>query len=100
MGRAPLHKAWDGVFQHFPERLTNDVHGYIATADCNEMGERKRLYFGGRWWDVAVADCLERSRTPQPDWLVDVDSRIWYAAGAPMRPVLAVVCDEVGADEP
>lgn len=68
------------MFASFPERLDAEADGYIALADCNEIGQRKRLFFGGRWWRVVVADCLAQDTTPAPEWLVDVDYRIWWQA--------------------
>jgi len=79
-GYATLHNAWASVFANFPDRLDAEADGYIALADCDEIGQRKRLFFGKRWWRVVVADCLAQDATPAPGWIVDVDYRIWWQA--------------------
>lgn len=91
VGNATLHTAWASVFYHFPERIDFDVDGYIATADCSDIGEERQLYFGGRWWRVKISDCLNRNDTPSDGWLVDVDYRIWYATRTPITPTPAIL---------
>ena len=97
-GIATRHAAFEQVFANFPDRLRNDVHGYVAVADCDEMGKLYDLTINGKTYRVAVADCLNRSM-PMPttkgklSWLVDVDDRLWWAAATPNRPVEATLCE-------
>ena len=91
-GQVTRHEAWDSVFSNFPERLRSDVHGYIATADCNEMGDLYDITVGDDTYRVAVADCLNRSLRARPGWIGDLDSRIWYAADLPNAPTPARLC--------
>ena len=91
-GLATRHEAWDSVFDNFPERLRDDVHGYIAVQDCAEMGSLYTLHIGKSAYTVAVADCRNRAATLRPGWLVDVDDRLWYASDTPNRPVSARLC--------
>lgn len=91
---ATRHQAWDGVFQHFPERLRSDVHGYIATDDCTLMGKVYDLSLGDAIYRVAVADCRNRSlpaRKGQEQ--IDLDSRIWWAADFPNAPTPVLICE-------
>jgi len=93
-GEATLHNAWAGVFAHFPERLDEAVDGYVAVADCGEMGRYKRLYLGGRWFRVRVADCRNPADEATMEWLVDVDYRLWWLVFAKegLRPRRAILC--------
>ncbi len=94
-GEATLHMAWGEVFWHYPERLDPAVDGYIAVNDCGEMGEYRRLWFGGRWWRVKVADCRNPADPVGEGWLVDVDYRIWFLAQEPVTPREVVLCREM-----
>ena len=94
-GEATLHNAWASVFANFPARIDPEADGYIAVRDCGEMGQRKRLFFGGRWWDVRVADCLATNDAAPASWAVDVDYRLWWQA-YPHRAITqrpAIICD-------
>jgi hypothetical protein len=92
VGDATLHRAWDAVFASFPDRLTDDAEGYIAVTDCSQMGQLRRLWMGGRWWRVRIADCRNPKHAAVPGWLVDVDSRIWAATHTPITPTKIVLC--------
>lgn len=97
VGHATLHNAWAGVFAHFPERIDPTVDGYIATADCSEIGEYRIMAFGGRLWRVRVADCLNRHDAPSPGWVADIDYRIWWQAypHRALMPQPVAVCKNV-----
>lgn len=88
---ATRHQAFEQVFANFPDRLRSDVHGYVATQDCDEMGRIYHLEANGHWFRVAVADCRSRALSPRPDRL-DVDDRLWYAAGLPNAPFPVRLC--------
>lgn len=90
---ATRHQAWDGVFENFPGRLRADVHGYAATDDCGRLGELYEVRLGQRTYRVAVADCRNRSLPARQGMeQFDLDSRVWYAAGLPNRPVEVRIC--------
>ena len=91
-GIATRHQAFEQVFANFPERLRADVHGYIATADCSEMGALYELSIGNSTYTVAVADCRNRSLPPRPGKRLDVDDRLWYASSAPNKPITVTLC--------
>lgn len=95
---ATRHEAWAGVFEYFPDRLRDDVHGYIATDDCAEMGRLYDILIDGERYRVVVADCRNRSlpkRTSPPQ--IDLDERIWWAANLPNRPATVTLCTPGGA---
>lgn len=92
---ATRHEAWDSVFANFPDRLRSDVHGYIATDDCAEMGRIYQLQIDGKAYTVSVADCRNRSlpkRTGPAQ--IDLDDRIWRAANMPNRPTIVSICSQ------
>ena len=80
------HRNFESVFWHFPDRLAPDVHGYIATANCTEMGDRLTLVVGDRYYSVVVADCLNaehriaHTKLWRGRWLADVDEFLYSAA--------------------
>ena len=85
-GHATLHNAFPAVLATYPDRVDHDVDGYIATADCDLMGDYFALYFEGQWWVVRQADCMNRALTPPDGWLVDISRNLWLRAHASMRP--------------
>ena len=93
-GDATLHNAWASVFMHFPDRLDENVDGYIAVNDCSQIGEYRNLYLGNRWFYVRIADCRNPTDKADKNWLVDVDYRIWYLVfdDVPLGPHHAVLC--------
>lgn len=91
---ARRHDAWASVFRHFPDRVRLDVDGYIAPTDCATIGNEYTLIMRGHAYRVVAADCKNRSEPLADDAAtrLDVDYRLWYASGAPARPVRVVVC--------
>ena len=80
------HRNFESVFWHFPDRLAPDVHGYVATYDCAEIGERYTLAIGAQYYSVVVADCLNADHQDEHQtlwrgrWLADVDEFLYSAA--------------------
>ena len=83
MGIVTLHLAMPAVIANYPNRADPTVDGYIARADCDEMGRRYVLELDGRDYLVAVADCAAVRDLPHieytfgGDWLADVDATLW-----------------------
>lgn len=94
VGYATLHRAWSTVFWNYPDRVDIAADGYIATKDCSEIGSYKWLYFGGNWWHMKIADCYRRDQTPPPNWLVDVDDRLWLGLHVPITPTAVIICSD------
>lgn len=83
IGIVTLHLAMPAVLANYPERVQPDVDGYIARADCGEIGRRYVLELAGHHYLVAVADCAQVRDVPHLEyvfggqWLADVDVTIW-----------------------
>lgn len=71
------------VLNNYPNRADPTVDGYIARADCDEMGRRYVLELDGRDYLVAVADCAAVRDLAHIEyafggrWLADVDEKTW-----------------------
>ena len=77
------HRAFDSVFYYFPERIRQDVHGYVATEDCNDIGKTGVLIVGNNIKFVSVADCLatkdkEKDPSRYDGWVADVDMYLYW----------------------
>lgn len=98
VGVMTRHDVMEAVLRNRPERVAEDVDGYIATVECSRMGERLTLVINGRSFRVAVADCATSAAVgvwPTKGgriWLGDVEKRLWEAARAPGRPVGVMLC--------
>ena len=83
------HRRFDSVFDWYPERLDANVHGYVATANCDDIGKYGLFYVEGsnKLWKVKVADCLAQKDKPlnndtfHGEWLMDMDMYLFYASG-------------------
>jgi len=96
-GAVTRHDAWESVLYHFPERFDAGADGYAGVSDCGAIGDELRLWAGGRWWTLKVADCLNANHAEDhasawSGWVADVDGRVWAVAGLSNRPQFALVC--------
>jgi len=76
------HRAFDQVFNSFPNRIDDSVHGYVATGDCNDIGSYGLLIVGDNIKRVVVADCLNPSDKQKDParyvgWVSDVDQFLY-----------------------
>lgn len=103
-GLVTLHLVMGPVLAAHPERVRADVDGYIAPLHCGTLGQRYVLLMGGKRFEVSAADCATwqapavwpLKRAPGGElrpWLGDVDSGLWQAAGVPMAPAPAILCE-------
>jgi hypothetical protein len=84
-GYITRHDNFESVFDIFPERISSNVHGYVATADCDDVGKLGFIIVGDEMWKILVADCLsdvDKKKNPlrYTGWVMDLDSYLYYAA--------------------
>lgn len=88
-GVITLHSAMPAVLANFPDRACPECAGYVATADCSEIGRRFVLVMHGRDYLVQAADCLAAADAPGNrrmfggEWIADVDEALWSGPAVP-----------------
>ena len=83
-GTITLHNNFESVFYYFPERLSDNVHGYVATENCDDIGRYGFIIVGNQVRKVKVADCLnyqDKKKAPEryKGWVADLDEFTYYS---------------------
>ena len=88
-GRIVLHDAFPAVLANYPDRVRDDVDGYIATDSCAELGQTIVLVRPGVPDAlVAVADCAWDYHVPyrqRMGYIADVDRKLWVGPERPQE---------------
>ena len=86
-GTILVHAAFPAVLANYPERRDGGVAGYVATNDCEQIGQRFVLVRPGLPDAlVAVADCAQDWHVnwrKRQGYIADVDAALWVG---PWRP--------------
>jgi hypothetical protein len=89
--RIVRHDAFPGVFERYPERYVPGAF-YVATDDCDDIGEWRVLVVAGRAYFVMVADCAAAEDVAYRramGYVADVGKRLWERNGWPYCPIAA-----------
>lgn len=98
------HDAFPSVLNTFPNRICPECDGYLASRNCEDIGDRYLLYVSGKPYLLSVADCAQpgvvHTMLDKYDAWGDLDQTVWNEAGFASKPTRAILCPNEGRAPP